>query len=68
MDKIIPYEKLSKKKKREIDRSRRGSWNGLNPVTRKSADGKVYNRKKARKIDYRSDPCFFYLISASFVS
>lgn len=61
MAKFVPYEKLSKKNKRELDRSRRGSWNGINPVTRKSADRKVYNRKKARKIDYRSEPCFFIM-------
>ena len=59
MDKFIPYEKLSKKKRRELDRLHRGSWNSINPVTRKTANGKVYNRKKARKIDYQSAPCFF---------
>jgi len=48
MEKFIPYEKLSKKKKRELNSSRRGSWGVLNPVTRKSDHPKAYNRRKAR--------------------
>lgn len=35
MKPFIPYEKLSKKKKKELDSARRGSWNGVNPVTRR---------------------------------
>ena len=49
MDKFISFEKLSKKKQQELCKSRRGSWGGVNPVTRKSKDAKAYNRKKARK-------------------
>jgi len=49
MEKFIPYEKLSKKAKREADAQRRGSWNGINPVSRKSPNLKAYNRQKARK-------------------
>ena len=45
MEKFIPYEKLSKKKKRELDAKRRGTWGALNPVTRKSPDPRAYNRK-----------------------
>ena len=48
MEKFVPYEKLSKKKRRELDLMRRGSWGGLNPVTRKPANPKAYNRKKAQ--------------------
>lgn len=51
MEKFIPYDKLSKKKKRELDQKRRGSWNGLNPVTRMPPNPKAYNRPKARKCD-----------------
>lgn len=59
MKKFIAYEKLSKKKKRELDRKRRGSWNGINPVTRRPADPKAYKRTKARKwIDDPSDVLF----------
>ena len=49
MEKFISYDKLSKKKKRELDAQRRGSWGGVSPVTRKPANPKAYNRAKARK-------------------
>ena len=49
MEKFIAYEKLSKKKQRELNAKRRSSWGGVNPVTRKSANPKAYNRAKARK-------------------
>ena len=59
--KMIPYSKLSKKQKRQIDAARRVGWGGLNPVTRKSADATVYNRKKARiREEDLSDPCFLF--------
>ena len=48
MEKFIPYEKLSKKKKRELDAGRRTVWT-VSPVTRKSENPKAYNRKKAQK-------------------
>ena len=48
MDKFVPYEKLSKKKKRQLDAEKRGSWYGLNPITRKPKNPKAYDRKKAR--------------------
>lgn len=47
MKKITPYEKLQKKKQRELAAKKRGSWGGINPVTRKPANPKAYNRKKA---------------------
>lgn len=49
MEKFTPYEKLSKKKQRELATKRRRNWCGLNPVTRKPENPKAYNRKKARK-------------------
>ena len=49
MEKFIPREKLSKKKKRELDRARRGSWGELRPVTRRAENPKAYNRRKAQK-------------------
>ena len=48
MEKFIPYEKLSKKEKRKIDQARRQTWGELNPVTRKPANSKAYNRNKTR--------------------
>ncbi len=48
MEKFIPYEKLSKKEKRKIDKAQRQTWGELNPVTRKPENSKAYNRNKAR--------------------
>jgi len=48
MEKFIPYEKLSKKKKRKMDLAKRQTWGELNPVTRKPENSKDYNRNKAR--------------------
>ena len=48
MEKFVPYEKLSKKKKKELDSARRGTWYGINPVTRKPENSRAYNRKKTR--------------------
>ena len=52
MDKYIPYEKLSKKKKRELNAKRRSTWGGMSPVTRRTENAKAYNRKKAQRMDY----------------
>ena len=59
MEKYVSYEKLSKKKKRELDAKRRGSWGGVNPVTRKPENPKAYNRRKARKWDHDSSAVLF---------
>ena len=48
MEKFIPYEKLSKKKKRKADTAKRNTWGNLNPVTRKPQNSKAYNRNKSR--------------------
>ena len=62
MNKFIPYEKLSKKKKRELDAKRRKTWGPMSPVTRKPKNPKAYDRKKARKgsdEDFPNVPCYF---------
>lgn len=46
MEKMISYNKMSKKQKREIDASRRTTW-AISPVTRKPQNPKAYNRRKA---------------------
>ena len=56
MEKFISYTKLSKKKKRELDRKRRNIWGSLSPVTRREANRRGYNRKKARMRDNEDDP------------
>ncbi len=59
MEKFISYEKLSKKKQREQDRKKRVTWGTLNPVTRKTKNQKIYDRKKARN---RKDDSDFALL------
>ncbi len=49
MEKLIPFEKLSKKERQKRNAARRGSWYGLNPVTRRPENSKAYNRRKAQK-------------------
>ncbi len=51
---FIPYEKMSKKKKREQDAARRGDWGGLDPVTRVPPEPRAYDRAK-RKEDERKE-------------
>ena len=65
MEKFIPYEKLSKKEKKRRNAIRRGSWYGINPVTRKPANSKAYNRRKAGKWYDPTDLLFlFFAFSA----
>lgn len=49
MEKFTSYEKLSKKRKRQLNAAKRRDWGAISPVTRKPANPKAYNRKKARK-------------------
>ena len=59
MDKFIPFEKLSKKKKRELADARRVRWD-RSPVTRRPANPKAYDRRKARK-EAQNDPSVLFL-------
>ena len=61
MEKFVSFEKLSKKKQRELNAIKRGSWGGLNPVTRKPENPRAYNRKKAQswKNDFRFESFSF---------
>ena len=63
MEKFVPYEKLSKKKKRELDAQKRGTWYGINPVTRKPENSKAYNRRKAQKWSEEFHDCAFPVFS-----
>jgi hypothetical protein len=62
MEKFVPYQKLSKKKKRELDLKRRQTW-AVSPVTRKAQNKKVYNRKKTRKEDLYDFTDAFFLFA-----
>ena len=60
MEKFVPYEKMSKKAKREMDARRRKDWGGMSPVTRKPENPKAYNRAKARKRQDAGDRAFCF--------
>ena len=53
--KYIPYEKLSKAKKRELDRKKRNTWNNVKPVTRVQRSAKEYSRKNKNEFDAYPD-------------
>lgn len=63
MKAFVPYEKMSKKQKREQDKKKRGTWT-LSPVTRiADTDKKKYSRKIKHKNSGGDDslPLFFGL-------
>jgi len=49
MKKFVPYEKASKKVKRQIDLKKRNTWGDLNPVTKKEKNPKAYQRHPKHK-------------------
>ena len=59
MKKFVPYEKMSPKQRREIDRTRRGDWGDISPVSRRIESAKQYNRKKAQRWKYSPDDASF---------
>lgn len=52
LTKFVPYDKMSKKQKEEEDRKARGSWNGINPVSRTAPDKTKYNRNRNKKVNF----------------
>ncbi|MBQ1504493.1 MAG: hypothetical protein IIZ49_03785 [Oscillospiraceae bacterium] len=50
MQKMIPLAKMQKKLQKAYFAEKRGTWNGLSPVTRVVPNGKAYNRNKAKKL------------------
>ncbi len=66
MEKFTAYEKLSKKRKRQLDAARRKDWGAISPVTRRPENPKAYNRKKARKWgDEHQNRVFFIAATAA---
>lgn len=66
MEKFISFEKLSKKKKKELNSKKRKSWNGASPVTKKAENKKRYNRKKSRIRDDDFENGIVFLKSCCF--
>ena len=68
MEKFVPYQKLSKKKRRELNAKRREIW-PISPITRKPENPKAYNRKKAqRRENDDSRSVRFFLFSRHILS
>lgn len=65
MEKFVPYEKLSRKKRRALDARGRNTWGVVSPVTRRKENAKAYNRKKAQdwKREPRPKPVPFVIVS-----
>ncbi len=53
MEKFVPFEKLSKKQQKALNKAKRTLWK-TNPVTRCTKNQKIYNRKKLRSKDQMS--------------
>jgi hypothetical protein len=49
MEKFISKEKLSKRERRKLNQARRTTWGAISPVTRKTENKKIYNRKKVQR-------------------
>ena len=64
MEKFTPFEKLSKKKQRELNAKKRATWGSLNPVTRKPENPKAYNRRQTRRWMDDSSSGFGFLFTA----
>ena len=49
MTQMVPLNKRSKKAKKEYHAKQRGSWYGVNPITRTVPSGKVYDRNRVKR-------------------
>lgn len=49
MTKLIPLNKQSKRAQKAYHNKQRGSWNGVNPVTRTIPNGRVYDRNRMKR-------------------
>ena len=54
MKKMIPLAKQSKARQREYHAAQRGSWNGVNPVSRVVPSGRAYDRNRIKQEDRRT--------------
>ena len=48
MEKFISYQKMNKKKQKEINKQKRGNWGDIKPITKVVPNKKIYNRKAKR--------------------
>lgn len=55
MEKMIPYEKMSKKRRREENAKRRNSWGNINPHTKVVPDLHKQKQEEERMKDRKED-------------
>lgn len=53
MTQLVPLDKRSKKAQREYHAKQRGSWHGVNPITRTVQSSKTYDRARVKQADRR---------------
>lgn len=53
MTQSVPLDKRSKKAQREYHAKQRGSWHGVNPITRTVQSRKTYDRARVKQADRR---------------
>lgn len=53
MTQLVPLDKRSKKAQREYRAKQRGSWHGVNPITRTVQSRKTYDRARVKQADRR---------------
>ena len=53
MTQLVPLDKRSKKAQREYHAKQRGSWHGVNPITRTVQSKKTYDRARVKQADRR---------------
>ncbi len=54
MTNTVPLKKQSKRAQKEYHSRKRGSWYGISPVTRSVPSGKVYDRNRMKREDFRA--------------
>lgn len=52
MNRFVPFEKMSKKEQKKLNAAKRGSWNGVDPVTRVADTDRKKYRRKPKYPDY----------------
>jgi len=62
--KYVPLDKRSKKKQKEYHDIMRRDWGEFSPITRKTTNQKVYNRKKSeRRHEYEPGSDFLFVLA-----
>lgn len=54
IQKLIPLKKQSKKSRRKYYAKQRGSWNGIDPITRIVKSKKTYDRHRIKQTNRRT--------------